>query len=47
MWYDNLFEIVKVLETLPQLTHLCWASDSLTNDESDTLIKAVNILPDL
>ena len=47
VWYDNLFEIVKVLETLPQLTHLCWASDSLTNDENDSLIKAVNNLTDL
>ena len=42
--YENLPDIVKVLESLPQLTYLCWLT--LRNDE-DILIKAVSGLPDL
>ena len=45
--FENLVDIVKVLESLPRLTHLCWPTDSLTDEEKDILFRVMSSLPDL
>ena len=47
MQYENLFDIVKVFQSLTQLTYLCWSSYSLTDEEKDHLIKTLNNLTEL
>ena len=41
--FENLVDIVKVLESLPRLTHVCWLTHSLTDEEKDILFRVMSM----